>query len=178
MTILVAYASRYGATQETAERIAETLRAAGQDVVVKPMKAAGDPASYDAVVLGSAVYYGSWLKEATAFVRRHHTLLASRPVWLFSSGPIGPATADDQGQDLRTGAEPRQIAEFAESIRPRDNRVFFGKLDRGRLGFLDRLVASMPAFPGAEGDFRDWAEIEAWANAIARELASAPVGGR
>ena len=30
-----------------------------------------DPESYDALVIGSAIYYGSWLKEATEWVRRN-----------------------------------------------------------------------------------------------------------
>lgn len=171
MKILIAYASKHGATREIAERIAARLRAAGQEAEVRPVKAAGDLAGYDAFVTGSAVYYGSWLKEAAEFVWRNQTVLANRPVWLFSSGPISADTTDDQGRDLREVAEPKQIAEFREALKPQDHRVFFGKLDRGKLGFVDRLVASLPAFPGSEGDFRDWNDIEVWAERIARELA-------
>lgn len=177
MSILVAYASKHGATQQIAERIAEKLTAAGQEAEARPVKAAGDLTGYDAFVIGSAVYFGSWLKEATEFVRRNRALLANRPIWLFSSGPIGADPTDDQGRDLREVAEPRQIAEFREALKPRDHRVFFGKLDRGKLGFLDRLVASLPAFPGSEGDLLDWTDIEAWAASIARELAPAPAAG-
>lgn len=169
MSILVAYASRYGATRGIAERIATKLRAAGREAEARPLKAAGDLAGYDAFVIGSAVYFGSWLKEATEFVRRNHAVLANRPVWLFSSGPIGADTTDAEGRDLREAAEPTQTAELREALEPRDHRVFFGKLDRGKLRFVDRLVASLPAFPGSEGDFRDWNEIEAWAARIAGE---------
>jgi menaquinone-dependent protoporphyrinogen oxidase len=56
MSILVAYASKHGATQEIAERIAETLRATGGTVEVRPVESAGELAGYDAFVLGSAVY--------------------------------------------------------------------------------------------------------------------------
>jgi menaquinone-dependent protoporphyrinogen oxidase len=171
MSILVAYASKSGATAEIAERIAATLRAAGQESEARPVEGLDDLAGYDAFVIGSALYYGSWMKEATAFVRRNWVLLASRPVWLFSSGPISPETTDAEGRDLHEGAEPRQLAELREVLEPRDHRVFFGRLDRRKLGFVDRLVASLPAFPGAEGDFRDWDEIEAWAAGIAHEVA-------
>jgi menaquinone-dependent protoporphyrinogen oxidase len=173
MLILVVFASRYGATRQIAERIAETLRAAGHEAEARPAPAAGDLAAYDAFVIGSAAYYGSWLKEATAFARQNQSILASRPVWLFSSGPIGAAT-DAQGSDARAAAEPKQIAELRETLRPRDHRVFFGALERSRLGFVDRLVAGLPAFPGSEGDFRDWPAIDAWAEGIARELTQAP----
>ncbi|HBY96145.1 MAG: flavodoxin domain-containing protein [Ardenticatenaceae bacterium] len=176
MSILVAYASKHGATQQIAERIAAKLRAAGQEAEAQPTKAVGNLAGYDAFVIGSAVYYGSWLKEAAEFVRRNGAVLANRPVWLFSSGPISAGTTDEQGRDLREVAEPKEIAEFRESLKPRDHRVFFGKLDRGTLGFMDRLVASLPAFPGAEGDFRDWPDIETWADSIARQLVQVPAG--
>ncbi len=32
---------------------------------------------------------GHWLKPAKQFVERHAAALDKRPVWLFSSGPIG-----------------------------------------------------------------------------------------
>jgi menaquinone-dependent protoporphyrinogen oxidase len=56
-------------------------------------------------VLGSAVYYSSWLKEATEWVRRNRTVLAQRPVWLFSSGPRGTEVQDAEQQ-------PKEMAEF------------------------------------------------------------------
>jgi menaquinone-dependent protoporphyrinogen oxidase len=174
MSILVVYASKHGSTQQIAEHISNGLEAAGQPAEARPVMAADDLAGYDAFVIGGAVYYGSWLKEAAEFVRRHQTVLVSRPVWLFSSGPISAEITDEQGRDLRALAEPKESAEFQEAIHPRDHRVFFGRLDRGTLGFVDRLVASLPAFPGSEGDFRDWQEIGTWAERIAHELAPVP----
>jgi menaquinone-dependent protoporphyrinogen oxidase len=178
MKVLIAFASKHGATREIAEHVADRLRAAGLNAEARPIKAVGDLAGYEAVVIGSAVYYGSWLKEAAEFVRRNQAVLASRPVWLLSSGPISAETTDEQGRDLCEVAEPKEIAEFRETIHPREHRVFFGKLDRGALGFVDRLVASLPAFPGSEGDFRDWDQIHAWAEHIAHDLAPVPAATR
>lgn len=180
MRILVAYASKHGATQGIAERIAETLTASGQPAQARPVKAAGNLADYDAFVIGGAAYMGSWLKEATELVRRNQALLASRPVWLFSSGPLGTQPTDAQGRDLKTVSEPKEFAELKESIKPRDVRVFFGVLDPSTLGFSERVVRSLPAgrelLP--EGDFRDWQEIETWARHIAQALAEQPAGQR
>ena len=180
MSILVAYASKHGATRQIAQRIGETLRVAGRDAEVRPVEAAGDPVGYDAFVIGSAVYFGAWRKEATAFVRRHQAVLAERPVWLFSSGPLGAERTDAQGRDLREAAVPKETAELALAITPRGHRVFFGALDRRRFGLLERLLWTLPAgrelLP--EGDFRDWAEVESWARAIAQALAPVPVSGR
>jgi menaquinone-dependent protoporphyrinogen oxidase len=174
MRVLIVYASRYGSTQGIAERIAAIVRQQGVETTVKPVKDAGDPAGYDAVVIGSAAYYFHWMKKATEFVRRHHVALAERPVWLFSSGPLGTKTIDEQGRDVCAVTEPKEIAEFTESIHPREHRVFFGALDRDKLGFTHRLMLKLPVnrdnaiFP--LGDFRDWNDIEAWAGKIARAL--------
>ena len=64
MSILIAYASKYEATQQIAERVTERLAMAGQEAEARPIKAIDGVADYDAFVIGSAVYYGAWLKEA------------------------------------------------------------------------------------------------------------------
>ncbi|MGA3009221.1 MAG: flavodoxin domain-containing protein [Terracidiphilus sp.] len=174
MRVLVAYASRYGATQGIAERIATTLREQGLEATVKDARQAGDPANYDATVVGSAAYMFHWMKPATKFVRRYAGVLAQRPVWLFSSGPLGKKTHDDQGRDLLEVLEPKEIAEFRGTVNPKGHRVFFGALDAPRLGFFHRLVYKLPANRNdaflPHGDFRDWADISAWANSIAQTL--------
>jgi flavodoxin len=97
MQVLVVYESRYGATQGIAEQIAATLRHQGLEATLQPAEHAGKPGGYDAAVTGSATYQSRWMKHATEFVRRNRTVLATRPVWLFSSGPLGPADKDAQG---------------------------------------------------------------------------------
>ena len=71
MTVLVAYASKHGSTQGIAERIAEKLRQLGKEAEARPIEDVKDPGSYEAFVIGSGVYYGSWLKEATEWVHRN-----------------------------------------------------------------------------------------------------------
>jgi len=87
--VLVAYGSKHGATAEIAEAIGEVMREAGLDVDVLSAGAVKDLAPYAAVVLGSGVYVGKWLKEAAKFLEAQAAGLAQRPVWLFSSGPSG-----------------------------------------------------------------------------------------
>jgi len=171
-SILVVYSSKHGATQGIAERIAETLGTSGQKAQVLPAGDVPDLTGYDAFVIGSAAYMGSWMKEAAEFVRRNQETLAARPVWLFSSGPLGTATTDTKGRDVLTTSEPKEFAEFAETIKPRGRRVFFGALDQHELGLSARLLRTLPAGRALlqVGDFRNWQEIEAWARSIAREL--------
>lgn len=175
-SVLVAYASRHGFTQGIADRIATTLRESGRTVDERPVASVGDVSGYDGCVIGSAAYIGQWLTPATEFVRSHRDALSTRPVWLFSSGPLGTATTDAKGRDVREAFEPRQFAEFRTLLQPRGLRVFFGGLDPSRLGRGERLVRTAPAMRQLmpEGDFRDWPAIDAWAQEIALELSSVP----
>jgi menaquinone-dependent protoporphyrinogen oxidase len=178
MKILVAYASRHGATQGIAERIAETLIASGHPAEARPVKDAADPAGYDAFILGSAVYIFHWLKEFTRFVHRHESLLASRPLWLFSSGPLGTDKVDKQGRDVLEVSQAKDTAQVLERTKARGHVMFFGAYSRGKpVGLAEQFLTRMPAARDAmpEGDFRDWEAIEAWAAGIAQELAGSSI---
>jgi menaquinone-dependent protoporphyrinogen oxidase len=179
MQVLVAYATRHGATRGIAEWIAETLRAEHLEVTLAGVGDPIDLGAYDAYVIGSAAYMGRWLKEAAAFVADHRAELAERPVWLFSSGPVGDARVDAKGNDVIEASRPLDFDELAESIRPRDEAVFFGAWDRDArpIGLVERLGAPFLHLPAIRkalptGDFRDRPAVEAWATGIARELRS------
>ena len=96
--VLVAYATKYGATAEIAEKIGQALRGAGLSADVLPADRVSDLTPYQAVVLGSAVYIGQWRKEAVKFLKANETVLAEKPVWLFSSGPSGEGDPVELGQ--------------------------------------------------------------------------------
>jgi menaquinone-dependent protoporphyrinogen oxidase len=181
MRILVAYATRHGATRGIAERISQTLEQTGLDVTIQSVEAAGSLDQYDAFVVGSAAYMGRWIDAAASFVRRNREVLASRPVWLFSSGPVGTETVDAKGRDVIKASEPREFAEFNGAIHPVDERVFFGAYDPDAepIGLAEQLGARFMCLPGIRealpaGDFRDWPEIEAWAGGIAHKLQGEP----
>jgi menaquinone-dependent protoporphyrinogen oxidase len=160
MNVLVASQTQHGATREIADLIGATLAVRGIATDIRDVECIEDVGPYSAVVLGSAVYMGSWMKGATAFATRHADELRDRPTWLFSSGPIG--------DPARGGRDPVQIDDLIAAIAPRGHRVFGGRLERSRLGMIERAVAHVVRAP--EGDFRDWGEIEEWAGAIADEL--------
>ena len=174
MNVLVAYATRHGATQGIAERIAETIRGAGLDVVLAEAGSVTDVADYDAFVIGSAAYMFHWQKDAIDLVRHNRATLAGKPVWLFSSGPLGTEPLDEQGRDQKVAAIPKEIEELRALVGARGHRVFFGAYskDQKPIGLAERFVSIMPAAREAlpEGDFRDWPEIEGWATSIAADL--------
>ncbi len=170
--VLVAYSSRYQATSGIASFIADRLRGYGIDVDLEDIKAVHNPEDYDAYVIGSAIYTFHWLKEAREFVLRNRRILARKPVWLFSSGPLGTQTRNAQGRDLRDVSGPQELGELREAVNPRSHRVFFGALDESKLGFAHRMLRKMPAAREGlpEGDFRDWTEIGEWASEISKQL--------
>ena len=96
--VLVVVASRHGGTRQIADAVAGVLWDAGFDADVEDA-AGADPAGYDAVVLGSAVYYGRWLPSARALPG------STRPL-----SPIarsGSSAADPSGtRRSRTGTRP------------------------------------------------------------------------
>jgi menaquinone-dependent protoporphyrinogen oxidase len=174
MNVLVTYATRHGATAGIASRIADGLTAAGHDARAVPVEDVTDLDGYQAVVLGSAAYMLHWLKPAVRFVRHHHEELAARPVWLFSSGPIGGDQVDAQGQDVRISTRPKEWDELVPLICPRGEAVFFGAYDPAAppVGLGEKLMRRMPAATKTlpAGDFRDWDAIENWATEIATAL--------
>ncbi len=182
--VLIVYGSRHGGTAGIAERIGEVLRAEGLTSELAAADRVGDVGGADAFVIGSGVYMGSWLKEPLAFIEEHTDVLAARPVWLFSSGPVRDPAAPTSGQDLLTDAlgpesgpgsgGRKKIAELSATIHPRDHRVFLGAFDPQEppRAMSERLVRMMPAAKRVlpAGDFRQWDVIEAWAREIAAAL--------
>jgi len=162
MKVLVAYASRHGSTSEIAERIGVRLRDAGHDVEVAAVDEVVAVDGRDAVVLGSAVYVGKWLEQARAFVDAHAAELRARRVWLFSSGPLGEPPRPDAEHCV-------DVSDIVEATRAIEHTVFAGRLDRSTLGVGERAVARL--VKAAEGDFREFDAIDAWADGIARVCA-------
>lgn len=174
MKILVTYATRHGATAGIAERIAATLTEHGHLAQARAVEEVDRLDGYDAVVLGGAAYMFHWLKPAVRFAKKHRSELANRPVWLFSSGPLGTDLVDDEGNDVLATTRPKEFDELTTLLQPRGEHVFFGAYDPEAppIGIVERLTRRMPAareaFP--PGDFRDWEAITAWARKIATEL--------
>lgn len=157
--VLVAFASRHGATEELAHAIGKELSRTGLAVDVRPMDEVDALDGYSALVLGSAVYLGAWMPAARAFLERHREAIGTRPTWLFSSGPIAG-----------TPATPFDASELVAATHARDHHLFGGRLDRRSLTVIERMIARIARTQ--EGDYRDWAIAAAWATAISRSLAA------
>ncbi len=170
--MLVTAASRHGATREIAAALARSIqesdagRAAGLSAVFLPVEQQPDARRYDAVVAGSAVYVGRWLAGARAYVTAEAAVLRNRPVWLFSSGPIGtPPFPPD---------EPYDVAALMALTGARAHRIFPGRLEKRLLDFGERAMVTAMRAP--VGDFRDWDAVAAWGEEIALDLVGDTTG--
>jgi menaquinone-dependent protoporphyrinogen oxidase len=162
MKILVTVGSRHGATDEMGAAVRAALNDAGMEAEQVAPEQVTSLDGYDAVVIGSGVYGGRWVDSARRFVDGHLDELRTRPVWLFSSGPLGEPPKPDE--------EPAEGMEMATRVGAREHRVFAGSLDRDKLNFGERVIVGLVKAP--YGDFRSWPTISAWAGSIARVLRS------
>lgn len=162
MRVLVSAASRHGATQAISHEVARQLRTAGHTTSVLDPVEVEDLAEFDAVVLGSAVYHDRWMPEARNLAARLGDQLRGRPVWLFSSGPVG--------EPLRPTTEVADVARVARQAHARGHHLFAGRVDDSTLTRSER--ARVRRLHAADGDYRDWFEIRSWAQELASQLAT------
>jgi menaquinone-dependent protoporphyrinogen oxidase len=162
--ILVSYATRYGSTREVAEAAGTALREQGLDADVQPAKDVTGLGGYGGVVLATAFYLGSMLKEATQFLQRNRTALQGVPVALLACGPV---SAEDDLAAARGQVD--HALTTLDWLKPVAAEMFVGKYDPAHLRLLDKLITLPPASPlhGLDAhDDRDWESIRAWTAAL------------
>jgi menaquinone-dependent protoporphyrinogen oxidase len=162
-SVLLAYATTYGSTQEVAEVVAETLRQNELAVDIQRMRAVRSLAGYGAVVLGAPLYMFRWHKEARRFLARHRKDLAERPVAIFAPGPFG-AGDETEWQGARDQLN-KELGNYPW-LTPVAVEVVGGKFDPAGLRFPYNLfLRQVPA-----NDLRDWAAIRGWAGSLPAKL--------
>ncbi len=159
-SILVAFATRYGSTQEAAVTVADALRQAGLRVDLQPMREVKSIESYDAIVLGAAIYNGKWHSDAHAFLSQHEDILRHRPVAIFS---LGPTTRDAAAIKRSLRQLDKDLGKYSW-LKPLSLEMFVGRYDLSKLGLgvVGRLIRV--------SDQRDPNAIRAWASALAGQL--------
>ncbi|SPT53968.1 Protoporphyrinogen IX dehydrogenase [menaquinone] [Actinomyces bovis] len=163
MKILLVASSRHGSTEEVASVIADELRKSGMEVDLSRPEDVTSVVGYDAFVIGSAVYLTRWTEAALDFCRRFQGALSSHPVWAFSVGLSG----------LPKGkvSDSRRIGPVLLALDVEGHVTFAGRFDPGKLNLRERTIAKVGG--AAEGDFRDWDEVRAWAKSIVEVLRQA-----
>jgi len=161
-SILITYATRFGSTEEVAEGISATLSERGLAVTIRPMAEVHSLNGYEAVVLGSAVNYGTWLPTAIDFAREHEDALAEMPVALFTVH-IQNIADDAQSKQKRLA----YLDEVRPYVQPVCEGFFAGRFNRhAAVELIPRWLAFIvPTF-----DYRKWKKIRTWAVSLPQIL--------
>ena len=159
--ILVAYATRYGSTQEIAEKVVGMLREQGLQVDLQPLRQVQSLTGYSAVVIGAPLYMFHWHKDALSFLARNRPALVEMPVAIFALGPW-----HNEAKEFQTVREQldKELAKFAW-LHPQAIEIFGGKFDPNALTFPHNLLPALKNMPYS--DIRDWTKIRAWTNKLA-----------
>jgi len=168
-SVLVAYATRAGSTQEVAEEIAENLRESGFEVDMQPAKKIRSLDPYKAVVLGAPLYMFHWHKDALNFLARNRQLLEGKPLAIFA---LGPMNRDEKEMTECREQLDKELAKFPW-LDPIETELFVGRYAPDKLPFPMSLVTKMPATPLKDlppSDSRDWDAIRSWAKKLAGRL--------
>lgn len=170
--VLVAYATRFGSTHEIASAIVFELNAAGLNAHAAETSSGLVPDDYDAFVIGSPLYGGTWLSNAGLFAVTMAERMKGRPVALFSVGTL-TLKSSELGQ-----AEHREFIDSlveltGDSVKLNvvADAVFAGYFDRTNLPWLLRIVDRFTPTP--QGDHRNWPEIRAWAISLVPKFTAA-----
>lgn len=162
MRVLVTWGSRHGGTEGIATRIAAAMRDASIDVELRAAREVDTLAGYDAAIIGGALYANRWHRDARRLVTRHLGALRRIPVWLFSSGPLDSSAA-------RAPIAPvTEVAVLMERIGAVGHATFGGRLEPDVTGWMAHAMARSHS-----GDWREPAQIRAWAIDIAAQLSTA-----
>ena len=159
--ILVTYASRTGSTGEVADAIGKELNESGFSVDVRQAKHVTDLSEYNAVVLGSAIYMGSWMPDATKFVEKYRDALSQMPLATFT---VSMRMINQPEEHKALIATHFTESEQQPRLQPVSNSIFAGRIDYGKLPFSYRTIAKM--MKAEERDLRNWDAIRAWAGEL------------
>lgn len=153
-TVLVAYATKHGATREVAADVARVIRQSGFEVEILPAREVGSLDRYQGVVIGGALYMGRWHKDARKLLERCRGDLVSLPVAVFA---MGPKSTEPEELD-RAGAQLERALSVVPEVQPFSTAIFGGVFSFGKKHAVDA---------------RDWNAIQAWGVEVAGKLLSA-----
>jgi menaquinone-dependent protoporphyrinogen oxidase len=171
MDTLITYASEHGSTKEIAERINFVISAktSPHETECIPIEQIADLSKYSYIVVGSAIHNMSWLPIASSFLHNNAPALSKVPVWAFSVGSPAGIPKFLKWLDAESKEQKNLADTVNKDVKTQGHVLFSGKFLREHapplLGWIWSSVG------GQFGDFRDWNQIEAWANKVGDEIA-------
>jgi len=164
--ILVTYESQFGSTAEVAKFIAANLLLNDKTIDVKKIGEVKDLSIYSDVIIGSAIQYDKWMKEAQDFIIKNETELSTKPVSFFLVCLV--LSKKTEKANLKANSYANEITNLVPKINVSSFGKFAGVLDYSKMSFGQRILAKgIFAIIGVkEGDYRDWNSIKKWSKNI------------
>ena len=163
--VLVAYATRFGSTREIASAVVHELNAGGLSAQAVETGSGLVTDDYDAFVIGSPLYGGTWLSSAGIFAAIMAERINGKPVALFSVGTLilkNPKRGRGEHTEFIEA-----LVDFTRSsvgLNVVSDALFPGYFDRANLPWMLRIVDRF--VPTPQGDHRNWPEIQQWARSL------------
>ena len=163
--VLVAYGTKYGSTAEIATRIGLRLTSAGFDTDILYANLDIDLAKYDAIIVGSPMYAGKWLPEPALMIVVNRERIQYTPIALFSVGMIDIKHPGKLRDEHDAWIDETFIQEDV-TLNIVASATFNGEYWRRNFPVWMRIIDSIVRIT-PEGDFRNWGEIDTWADETA-----------
>ena len=179
---LIVYGTRYGATTDTSEVIADVLRQKGLEVKVvdaKKDKIRGI-SEFELVIVGSGIRMGNWTKEPEKFLEKFQKELSKKKIALFvCCGSSNPSTEEEKTQKL-ADAKRKYLEDRAVeyNINPIALGFFGGIYDFNKMSwFLRKTMSGLKSQLEEAGfketksgvyDLRSLDKIRNWAKEVAQ----------
>jgi menaquinone-dependent protoporphyrinogen oxidase len=198
-SILVAYTTNSGTTEETARTIADELCKDGTRVDVRRLEEVTSLDAYTAAVIGAPMILG-WHRAAANFVKKNEQALSRMPVAYFITAMsltspdgkpvpgapvfVDPGLAKPPKNPGRLGLKERYTAvsnyasqplNAAPGVKPVSVGIFGGKLEMYRLKPLHMLFV-MVILRGPFGSLQNWPAVQEWARQVGAAFASKRAG--
>jgi menaquinone-dependent protoporphyrinogen oxidase len=180
---LIVYGTRYGATENTSEVIADTLRQLGYEVKIVDAKKEKVQKidEIDLVIVGSGIQMGKWTKEPEDFIKKYQKELSTKKLALFvSCGGANPLSEGEKKKELddakRKYLEEKTV-EF--KVTPVALGFFGGCYDFNKMSwFFKKTLSSIKPKLESAGyresksgvyDLRDLDAIRDWTREVAKQ---------
>jgi menaquinone-dependent protoporphyrinogen oxidase len=178
---LIAYGTRYGATEGTAEEIAKVLREQGLEVKVANLKKekVKGIAEFDLIIVGTGMQMGKWTGAAEDFLKKFHKDLAQKKTAIFvSSGAQALLEHDKQEEQIKKARKDYLDDKAVKyNLNPVSMVIFGGVWDYNKMNFVFRKTmvpfkmkieeAGFKEMSPGLYDTRNWEEIRRWAREVA-----------
>ena len=160
MKALLVYGTRYGATADTSEIIADVLRQKGFEVrVVDAKKGKVQSISeFELVIVGSGIKFGRWTKEPERFLGKFQKELSKKKVALFvCCGSTNPLTEGEEKTKEKEDAKRKYLEDKAVqyNLNPIALGFFGGIYDFNKMSWFLRKTMSGLKLKLEEAGFKE-----------------------